>query len=446
MWESQTHNLMANTLFLQQSYPFDNPNPNYARATGGAVFSHSSHTASGTLTATEADTLVKGGVSAAIADAQAVFSNDPNFSALFTDSGVIALGTSQGSSSSEAKVIASFSVSKNQTFSFDFAAELQIQAKEIDNPNSEYNWAKGKTSFIVLDTSDAKKPKVLDYFGMNGKLISSEEIGEVKLGSSPNVTITNQQKNTDIDGNNGIDFVTNAAIGSYQRQFNRNLNITIVELNTSDTKFKQDTLIGKLGSDVIYGTIWNDKIDGTKDADGKRTKGEDGDRQLKGTNSADKIYGSLGDDQINGEGGDDILEGSSGNDRLDGGDGNDKLYGSDGNDTLSGGAGNDTLVGGVGNDVMMSNQGNDFFVFHNRDSLLIGELDIITNFKADKDQIGLQGWGTINASDLLGGSATSPFQISDTQDGTLLSSSSGGKVLLEGVKLNQLSAKNFMFS
>jgi Ca2+-binding RTX toxin-like protein len=298
----------------------------------------------------------------------------------------------------------------------------------------------------VLDTSDAKKPKVLDYFGMNGKLISSEEIGEVKLGSSRNVTITNQQKNTDIDGNNGIDFVTNAAIGSYQRQFNRNLNITIVELNTSDTKFKQDPLIGKLGSDVIYGTIWNDKIDGTKDADGKRTKGEDGDRQLKGTNSADKIYGSLGDDQINGEGGDDILEGSSGNDRLDGGDGNDKLYGSDGNDTLSGGAGNDTLVGGVGNDVMRSNQGNDFFLFHNRDSLLIGELDIIKNFKADKDQIGLQGWGTINASDLLGGSATSPFQISDTQDGTLLSSSSGGKVLLEGVKLNQLSAKNFMFS
>jgi len=70
LWESQTHNLMANTLFLQQSYPFDNPNPNYARATGGAVFSHYSQTASGTLTATEADTLVKGGVSAAIADAK----------------------------------------------------------------------------------------------------------------------------------------------------------------------------------------------------------------------------------------------------------------------------------------------------------------------------------------------------------------------------------------
>jgi hypothetical protein len=59
--------------------------------------------------------------------------------------------------------------------------------------------------------------------------------------------------------------------------------------------------------------------------------------------------------------------------------------------------------------------------------------------------MGWQGWGTIHASDLLGGSATSPFQLSDTNDGTLLSSSSGGKILWEGVKSTKLSAKNFMF-
>lgn len=440
---------MANTLFLQPSSPLDNSNPNYARATGGAVFSDYSQTASGTLTVAETDSLVKGGVSAAIADAKALadFSNDPNFSALFTDSAVIGIGgTSQGSSSSEAKVIANFSVAKNQTFSFDFATGLQLQAKEIENPEAEYNQAQGKTSFLVLETSDAKKPQVLDYFGMNGKLISSERIGDLKLGSSRNVTIANQQKNTDIDGNNGIDFVTGTAGGTYQRQFNSDTNITIVELNTSDTKFKQDTAIGKLGSDVTYGTIWNDKIDGTKDADGKTTKGKEGDHQIKGNNNIDKIYGSLGDDQIHGEEGDDILEGGSGNDKLDGGDGNDKLYGSDDNDTLTGGSGNDTLVGGVGNDVIWANQGNDFFLFQNGDSLLTGELDVIKDFKVDQDKMGLQGWGTMNASDLLAGIATSPFQISDTKDGTILSSSSGGKVLLEGVKSTQLSANNFMFS
>jgi serralysin len=449
LWESKTDNIMANTLFLQPSSPLDNSNPNYARATGGAVFSDYSQTASGTLTVAETDSLVKGGVSAAIADAQAVFSNDPNFSALFTDSVVIGIGgTSQGSSSSEAKVIASFSVAQNQTFSFDFAAGLQLQAKEIENPNAEYNQAEGKTSFLVLDTSDAKRPKVLDYFGMNGKLISSEQIGDLNFRYSRDnhVTITNQQKTTDIDGNNGVDFVTGAASGKYQRQFESDTNITIVELNNSDTKFKQDTVIGKLGSDVTYGTIWNDKIDGTKDADGKTTKGQEGDHQLKGNNNADKIYGSLGDDQIHGEEGDDILEGGSGNDKLDGGDGNDQLYGSYDNDTLTGGSGNDTLVGGVGNDVMWGDQGNEFFLFQNGDSLLTGELDVIKDFKVDQDQMGLQGWGTINASDLLGGIATSPFQISDTQDGTLLSSSSGGKVLLSGVNSTQLSAQNFMFA
>jgi len=102
---------MASTLFLQPSSPISNPNPNYASATGGAIFLNYSQAASGILTSTQADTLVKGGVAAAIADAQALadFSNDPNFSALLTDSEVIGIdGASQGSSSSEAKVIGNF--------------------------------------------------------------------------------------------------------------------------------------------------------------------------------------------------------------------------------------------------------------------------------------------------------------------------------------------------
>ncbi|WRH67566.1 MAG: hypothetical protein RSE13_04140 [Planktothrix sp. GU0601_MAG3] len=89
---------MPDTLFLQPISSLDYPQPNYASAAGGAVFYNYSQTASGILTASETETLVNGGVSAAIADAQAVFSNDPNFSALFTDSAVIGIGgASQGS-------------------------------------------------------------------------------------------------------------------------------------------------------------------------------------------------------------------------------------------------------------------------------------------------------------------------------------------------------------
>lgn len=421
---------MPNTLFLQPISPGDNPNPNYASATGGAVFSNYSQAASGTLTSADTDTLVKGGVSAAIADAQAVFSNDPNFSALFTDSAVISLGeASQGSSSSEAKVVANFSIAKNQTFSFDFATNLQLQAKEIEDRKTEYNWAQGKTSFLILETADFKKPKVLDYFGMNGKLISADRMAELKVRTPRKqdyITITDRNQSTDIDGNNGQDFVTGSTTGHYQRKFNRDLNITIVELNTSDTKFKQDALIGKLGSDVTYGTISNDSINGTQ--------------------GANKIYGSLGDDKIHAHGGEDILEGGLGNDWLDGGDKNDKIHGSDGDDTLIGGPGDDTLVGGSGNDLMRGNSGKNLFLFKNDDSLLTGEFDIIKEFKADQAKIELKGWGTMNASDLLAGTATSPFQISDTPDGTLLTSSSGGKVLLEGIKVNQLKPENFLFS
>ncbi|NJS09597.1 MAG: calcium-binding protein [Microcoleus sp. CSU_2_2] len=421
---------MPNTLFLQPISSPDNPNPNYASATGGAVFSNYSQAGSDFLTPTDTDTLVNQGVTVAIANAEAVFSNDPNFSALFTESSVISLeGASQANSSSEAKVIASFSVAKNETFSFDFATDLQIEAKEIENRRAEYNHAQGKISFLILETSDTKKPKVLDFFGMNGKLISADRKGDLKLRYSPHqnrITINDQNLTRDIDGNNNKDLLTGAVSGHYERKFNHDLKITVVELSTSETKLKQDTLIGQLGSDVTYGTIWNDLT--------------------FGNSAPNKMYGSLGDDQLYAQGGDDILEGGSGNDKLDGGDKNDKIYGGDGNDTLIGGPGDDTLVGGIGNDVMRGNQGKDLFLFHKDDSLLTGELDIIKDFKADKAQIKLQGWGTMNASDLLQGIATSPFQIADTSDGTLLSSSSGGKVLLEGVKVNQLNVGNFLFS
>jgi serralysin len=421
---------MANTLFLQPISPLDSANPNYASATGGAIFSQYSQAASGFLPTSETETLVKSGVSAAIADADAVFSNDPNFSALFTESAVIAIGeASEGSSSTEAKVVANFSVAKNQTFSFDFATDLRLQAKEIEDRKAEYNWARGKISFLVLETSDVKKPKVLDYFGMNGKLISSDRMGELKFRYSQrqnHITLTERNQSTDIDGNNNNDAVTGSALGHYERKFNRDINITIVELNTSDTKFKQDALIGKLGSDVTYGSIWNDSINGTQ--------------------GANKIYASMGNDKIHAHGGDDIVEAGLGNDWLDGGDKNDRLYGSDGDDTLIGGPGDDTLVGGQGNDMIKGNSGKDLFLFKNDDSLLTGEFDVIKDFKTDKGKIELKGWGTINASDLLAGNSTSPFQIGDTADGTLLTSSSGGKVLLEGVKVNQLKPENFLFS
>ncbi|MDZ7964436.1 MAG: calcium-binding protein [Nostoc sp. DedSLP03] len=357
--------------------PKPDPSPNFVTAEGDATFSNYSESAASILTATQADTLVKGGITAAIAEAQASF--DPTFSSLFTQAAVVGLsGQFEGTSNSEAKVLASFAVGRNESFSFDFSANLKLAAKEIENPDVEYNKGQSTTTFLVLDTTNPNRAKVLDYFGIQGKLVSSDQIGDLTFGRSRNVTIESRDKDDDIDGDNGTDFLNGNAVGTYERNFNRKTNLTIVKINTSSVELAGDTLIGNLGRDVIYGTIRKDN--------------------LTGTNGADKLYASLGDDK---------LSGNRGNDNLDAGQGNDLLNGGDGNDTLYGGKGNDTLNGGSGNDVLIGGDGNDTFTFKRSDILLKKDFDVIQDFQVGVDKLVLDGWG-------------SRGNITDTSDGALL--------------------------
>ncbi len=357
--------------------PKPDPSPNFANAEGDAIFSNYSEGAASILTATQADTLVQGGITAAIAEAQASF--DPTFSSLFTQAAVVGLdGQFEGTSNSEAKILASFAVGRNESFSFDFSANLELAAKEIENPDVEYNKAQSTTTFLVLDTTNPNKARVLDYFGIQGKLVSSERIGNLTFGRSRNVTIDSRDKDSDINGNNGTDSLNGSAVGTYERNFNRNTNLTIVKINTSSVELAGDTLIGNLGRDVIYGTIRKDN--------------------LTGTNGADKLYASLGDDK---------LSGNRGNDNLDAGQGNDLLNGGDGNDTLYGGKGNDTLYGGSGNDVLVGGDGNDTFTFQRSDTFFKKDFDVIQDFQVGVDKLVLNGWG-------------SRSNITDTDDGALL--------------------------
>lgn len=410
--------MASETLFLQPNNTIPNPNPNFAKSTGLAIFSNYSQ-ALGSLTAAQADVLVKGGVAAAVAEAVAAFNNDPTFSILFTNSTGIGLdGAFEGSAESQTKVVANFAVAANQTFSFDFLANLALTAKEIENPNTEYNEAKSKTTFLVLDTSDVNKPKVLDYFGIRGKLISSKQIGELKIGGSKNVNILSQDRTTDVDGNNGQDSVTGKSIGTYQQTFKRDTNITLVEVNASAISFVGDTLIGNLGTDVIYGTIDKDK--------------------LIGSDGVDKIYGSLGNDRLDGNSGDDILEGGRGNDRLNGDQGNDKLYGGEGDDILIGGRGSDILAGGDGYDQFLLKRGDS----------LNSELDVIQDFQVGIDKIVFQNWGGNTNPDQWLKERFSLGSISDTKDGVLFKFDGGrneGTLLVAGVSFNQINSQSIAF-
>ena len=426
--------MASETLFLQPVFPNNDP-PNFAEATGSAQFFNFSQNASGSLTSAEFDILVKGGVASAIANANATFVNDPTFTDLFTENSAVGEdGAFNVKSKSETKVVANFEVSAGQTLSFDFTSDLDLEAKEIENPDAEYSKAKSKTTFVVLDISnDVANPTLLDFFGLNGNLISSEEKGNLKSGSSGNISFTSFG-DTDVDGDNGIDSVTGFATGSYQRTFSSDTQLAIVELNTSLVRLRGDTLINTLSDDVIDGTIWEDTLEGSNDAD-----------SIYGSLGADVIHGKRGDDILEGGHGKDTLNGNGGDDQIHGGQGRDRLTGGRGDDTLVGGDGKDTIVGGLGSDVMTGGNNKDHFVFKKEKSLLPGEYNVITDFQIGFDRIKFQDWGQID-SEVWFNEAVSQGRIIDAQEGVLLSFNRGGKIFFEAISVSELSASDFVFS
>ncbi|NEO69148.1 calcium-binding protein [Moorena sp. SIO3H5] len=406
----------SNTLFLP-IVKTPNSKPNFADATGSAKFSNYSQPASGFLTQIQAQTLVKNGVGFALANADATFVNNPTFSTLFSQATAAGFdGAFESSSQSNTKVVASFSVGAHQQFSFNFSADLRLTSKEIENSNREYSQAKSNIGFLVLESENPNQAKVKGFFGIAGDLISSRQIGDLDFGSSSNVNLNRPFKTTDIDGNNGVDFVKGSARGTYQQTFDRDTKITIVEVNNNAVNLLADTLINSLGKDVRYGSIWDDK--------------------LRGTFGNDKIYASLGDDSIEGLTGDDILEGGKGNDKLNGGFGDDKLHGSFGDDTLVGGGGSDTMVGGSGADT---------FVFNRSDSLLGDDFDIIKDFQVGLDKVKFQGFGQIDSKTWYNNGINQGY-LTNTSNGALLSDAKGGEVLFENVNLNQLKHSDVYFA
>jgi hypothetical protein len=353
---------MTETLFLEQIAPSYTSTPNFATAEVSSIFSNYNQPASATLTDAQTEALVKDGVAAAIANALAVFNNDPNFSVLFNDGLAIGSnGSYQGSSSSKTQVIANFSIGANQNFSFDFSANLKLAAKEIKKSKTEYNEAHGQASFLLLDTSDFNKPKVLDYFGMSGDLISSKNIDKLKFSTSKNVKLKDKNKDPNIKSDNGTDLLTGDAIGTYQRTFKGNTNLTLVELGSIAVQVLGDPLIANQAS-------------------------------INGRNS------------------------------------------------------HDILIGDSGNQVIQGNQNTDLFVFTKGDGLQKGDLDVIQDFKVGEDKIKFQGGGSnINSSDWWE-TGIAQGQITDTKDGALVNADSGGQILFSGVKLNQLSPNNFIFT
>jgi Ca2+-binding RTX toxin-like protein len=462
-------------------------NPNFAEATGNAQFFDYSHAATNSLTAAELSALVEGGVASAIANANATFITDPAFTSLFTEtSGTGQSGTSYYvESQSQTQVIATFDVSENQTFSFDFNAEINLSVKEIET-STEANEANSKISFIVLDTSNINQPQVIDYFGIVGELISGQGIADVDFGSSNAVNFTTHEV-IDLDGDNGIDFI-NADVfsGTYERTFNTSTHLTLVKLNASEIELfgdvnetlkgdnrnnileggdGNDTLQGFDGNDTLRGGNGNDLLDGGYGFDlldggaGNDTVTYDfyygnvyadlgtgvvtfpGNSYIPETlTSVENIIGADGHDQLTGDSADNLLEGGTGNDTLDGKNGQDTLSGGSGDDRLYGDSGNDTLMGGSGDDYIRGGWGNDQFIFEQGNSFLYREFDRIVDFRTGSDQIEFHHCSGLSSFNQLKG-YISYYGWWDT----LIELNTGGKLLIEDVKPYQLSASDFKF-
>ncbi|WP_210202120.1 family 16 glycosylhydrolase, partial [Methylobacterium sp. V23] len=239
-----------------------------------------------------------------------------------------------------------------------------------------------------------------------------------------------------------------------------------------------DTVAGGDGNDTILGAGGHDSLSGGAGND--RLLGGQGNDTLDGGAGADKLEGGRGDDTyVINDTGNTIVEfanagadtvrtslatyalggnqenlvytgagafagtgnmlnntvaGGAGNDVLTGGAGNDTLNGGAGHDKLSGGLGNDVLWGGSGSDTLMGADGADTFVFKSGDS---GSA-FIGDFQAGVDKLDVGGLGLTSFSDVQAHASTS-------KEGNLIITAGAEKLILQNIKLAQLSAGDFKF-
>lgn len=154
-----------------------------------------------------------------------------------------------------------------------------------------------------------------------------------------------------------------------------------------------------------------------------------------------------GNDKLFGDGGIDLLGGGKGNDILRGGDGYDNLKGEDGVDRLYGDGGNDILHGSLDRDILRGGQGKDVFIFITDNLTGRGsDLDIVKEFAVkgrNADFLGLAVAGPDNER-IATLSELKPFMSQEGDDVHIIFET-GDTMILEDVRLRQLTEDNFLF-
>ncbi len=252
---------------------------------------------------------------------------------------------------------------------------------------------------------------------------------EIKFGSDSSDVITTQPDQTLFTGD-GADFVESPKNG------------TILTGNGDDT-----VLVGNDSS--VSTDNGNDQIFIGQNGPAKNINANGGagndNLQVIEAGGSNNLFGAAGNDNLQVvEGSGQFLFGGSGNDSLQSGGKNNRLYGGSGDDKLFANE-NDTLVGGDGDDALFAGQkggntltgGNGADQFWIANASLTTSKNIVSDFTADIDVIGVGGIGVTQFSDLT---------LLQQGNDTLVKTGNSELVSLLGITSNSLTASNFVFS
>lgn len=198
-----------------------------------------SASANGILTSTKVNTSVSGNIAIANALATATFlnnnsplSNNTTFSEAAGDT-----NTYLGSAFSQATVAGEFNIAAGATFSFEFAANLAMSTA-VENPLGEIANASGDLSLILFDSTNNV---VLDYFTAFSKIATSayptDSADFFGYNNSQNINLIIADSDKSF-GNSHQESVTASFFGSYQRSFQSNTRLVLIEAKTNQVTVK----------------------------------------------------------------------------------------------------------------------------------------------------------------------------------------------------------------
>ncbi|MBE9042418.1 hypothetical protein IQ235_16730 [Oscillatoriales cyanobacterium LEGE 11467] len=137
------------------------------------------------------------------------------------------------SAQSDAEVVGNFFLDTASLFSFEFVVSSLLDT-EIDNPLSETVSASANISFAIFGGTSQSNQTLLDTFSLSAFLQSQgPDVGTTLQQSSNNFNLTEFEAIEDFGDSQLEESITFFAGGSYQRNFDANSYITVVEVKNN---------------------------------------------------------------------------------------------------------------------------------------------------------------------------------------------------------------------